>query len=275
MINTKDFEVFLKNRFGLPISVQYKHIAEGSLITIQPLEIPHTIGFSIELLLGWRSIEARFVPGRYAAELVKIMGAASNDQRSVFKVFFESIVLNGGIVRLIINNVEFNPNETKEWPVEWLRVNIKMRKEGLVLNLDDSHITDIIYPWCARFMGMTLALLPIESAGEPLTESHEEGMPYETIAKKYERSQINRAACIEFHGLNCKVCGFSFLEYYGEIGSNFIHVHHLEPLSIMEGSYCVNPANDMIPVCPNCHVMMHRRNPPFSIEEMKAILGSD
>ena len=117
--------------------------------------------------------------------------------------------------------------------------------------------------------------MPVEQVGESIKTFKEEGKPYETITKKYERSQINRAACIEIHGLCCKVCGILFKEKYGEIGSDFIHVHHLEPLSTMEESYCVDPANDIIPVCPNCHAMMHRKNPPYTPEELNSLIENN
>jgi 5-methylcytosine-specific restriction protein A len=38
--------------------------------------------------------------------------------------------------------------------------------------------------------------------------------------------------------------------------------------------YEVDPINDLIPVCPNCHAMIHRRRPAYSIEEVKKMLGN-
>ncbi|HCO7574031.1 HNH endonuclease [Escherichia fergusonii] len=29
------------------------------------------------------------------------------------------------------------------------------------------------------------------------------------------------------------------------------------------------------PVCPNCHAMLHRRKPPFTLEELKALMGAN
>ncbi|HEM0468253.1 TPA: HNH endonuclease [Escherichia coli] len=28
----------------------------------------------------------------------------------------------------------------------------------------------------------------------------------------------------------------------------------------------------LLPVCPNCHAMLHRRKPPFTLEELKALM---
>jgi len=34
----------------------------------------------------------------------------------------------------------------------------------------------------------------------------------------------------------------------------------------------VNPVNDLIPVCPNCHWVIHLSDPPQTVEEVKALL---
>jgi len=65
------------------------------------------------------------------------------------------------------------------------------------------------------------------------------------------------------------VCEFNFEAAYGEIGSGFIHVHHLTKLSDIRQGYEVNPVDDLRPVCPNCHAMLHKRNPPYTIDELK------
>ena len=78
-----------------------------------------------------------------------------------------------------------------------------------------------------------------------------------------ERSQQARDICLKKHGCNCAVCDVSFETLYGLIGKGFIHVHHLELLSNSEGERDVDPESDLIPVCPNCHAMIHRQTPPF------------
>ncbi|MEX2515469.1 MAG: HNH endonuclease [Gammaproteobacteria bacterium] len=66
---------------------------------------------------------------------------------------------------------------------------------------------------------------------------------------------------------------FHFENFYGELGSKYIHVHHLTPLSEVGAEYEVDPVNDLRPVCPNCHAMLHKRNPPFSIDELSDIIS--
>jgi len=88
---------------------------------------------------------------------------------------------------------------------------------------------------------------------------------------QYERNPDARRDCIKHYGFDCHVCGFNFGQEFGEIGVGFIHVHHLTPLSQQDGEHEVDPIADLRPVCPNCHAMLHKRNPPYSIQELKTI----
>ena len=88
----------------------------------------------------------------------------------------------------------------------------------------------------------------------------------------YERSRKAGELCVDHYGYDCSVCGFDFGGAYGEVGEDFIHVHHLMPLSEISGEYRVDPVRDLRPVCPNCHAMIHRRTPPYGIEELREIV---
>lgn len=76
---------------------------------------------------------------------------------------------------------------------------------------------------------------------------------------RYERNPKNRLKAIKIHGRICKICGFNFDDVYGkEISVGYIEIHHISPLS--QGEQVVNPAKDLMPVCANCHRMLHRKN---------------
>jgi hypothetical protein len=92
------------------------------------------------------------------------------------------------------------------------------------------------------------------------------------VVNRYERSPAARARCIAHHGSRCIVCGFDFGQVYGVAFLGFIHVHHLTPLGSIRSSYRLDPIRDLRPVCPNCHAAIHRTDPPFSPEEIKALL---
>lgn len=90
----------------------------------------------------------------------------------------------------------------------------------------------------------------------------------------YERSAYARKQAVEFHGCICAVCGFDFEAIYGIIGKGFIHIHHLKELSEIKEKYELDYKNDLVPVCPNCHSMLHKESPALTIEELKKRLKS-
>jgi 5-methylcytosine-specific restriction enzyme A len=100
-----------------------------------------------------------------------------------------------------------------------------------------------------------------------------EGAVYQVLVNAYERNPQARQKCIDHYGTQCYPCKFDFSEHFGELGEGFIHVHHLRPISEIGDEYEIDPVKDLCPVCPNCHAMIHRRSPPYSIEEIRMILN--
>jgi hypothetical protein len=102
-----------------------------------------------------------------------------------------------------------------------------------------------------------------------------EGAVKRISVNAYERSPGARRECIEAFGTDCQVCGINFGQTYGKIGNGFIHVHHLKPLAEAGEQYELDPITDLRPVCPNCHAMLHKRKPPYSVEELKGIVSNN
>jgi len=101
-----------------------------------------------------------------------------------------------------------------------------------------------------------------------------EGIKRTVVVNTYERNSKAREICINHWKPICSVCEFDFGSVYGEIGAGYIHVHHLVPLSQISTSYQIDPINDLRPICPNCHSMLHRSDPPLTIEELKEIISA-
>ena len=104
----------------------------------------------------------------------------------------------------------------------------------------------------------------------PSSESFVEGSKSQVIVNKYERDPMARLACIQYYGTICQCCHFDFEKVYGEHGKGFIHVHHIKPLYSIGESYVVDPIKDLIPLCPNCHAMVHRGSEILSVDELKS-----
>ena len=113
--------------------------------------------------------------------------------------------------------------------------------------------------------------IPFSSPDEiELVAGHSEGSIRQSLVNIRKRSESNRRACVEHHGTLCHICGFCFGEAYGKVAEGFIHVHHLRPLS--EGERVETPAEALVPVCANCHAVLHLRTPPYETCEVKAFL---
>lgn len=99
-----------------------------------------------------------------------------------------------------------------------------------------------------------------------------EGGKTEKRVKVVERNPKARRECLKHHGPTCAVCTMTFPDRYGAIGAGFMHVHHLTLVSSLPEETEVDPVKDLRPVCPNCHAMLHRRKPPYTIAELQAAL---
>jgi hypothetical protein len=117
------------------------------------------------------------------------------------------------------------------------------------------------------------------------TDGQDEGVNFEYeegIRRQAERSffqrnpQLAQQAKASFSCV-CKVCGFDFAKTYGRLGQGFAEVHHLNPLSERpptEWTATVRTNIEEVAVlCANCHRMIHRRKPAFSIEELRAMIS--
>jgi 5-methylcytosine-specific restriction enzyme A len=123
--------------------------------------------------------------------------------------------------------------------------------------------------------------LTLQERVEPLPDEIDslgpiwEGARYHVTVNAYERNSEAKRRCKEHYGTSCYICGFSFGAVYGEVAEGYIHVHHLRALSEIGGEYVVNPVDDLRPVCPNCHAVIHLGGKCRTIEEVRQLLGRD
>lgn len=101
-----------------------------------------------------------------------------------------------------------------------------------------------------------------------------EGAKKQTLIDIRERNPEARRRCLEHWGTACCVCKTDLGEKYGDAFQGKIHVHHIKPISSYDGEHSVDPINDLRPVCPNCHMIIHcKGDVPYAIEEVKEMLG--
>ena len=112
-----------------------------------------------------------------------------------------------------------------------------------------------------------------EEIPEDETNKYPEGSKKQITVNAYERNPKARQECIRIHGSSCMICDFDFGEIYGEEFMGKIHVHHIKPLHEIDDEYEVDPEEDMVPVCPNCHMILHSKSGgTYTVEEVREFL---
>jgi 5-methylcytosine-specific restriction enzyme A len=99
-----------------------------------------------------------------------------------------------------------------------------------------------------------------------------EGAIENILATRYERNRVARRACLDHYGAVCRACGLKMGGMYGPLGEGYIHVHHKVPLSTIGREYRLDPIKDLVPVCPNCHAMLHQTTIPLEVEALAEIV---
>lgn len=99
-----------------------------------------------------------------------------------------------------------------------------------------------------------------------------EGSTEKVTINRYERDKNARNSCLDHYGYKCTVCNLVLSKKYGKVADNFIHVHHITPISQVNSRYHVDPIEDLRPVCPNCHAIIHLKIPPYTIEEVQQLI---
>lgn len=116
----------------------------------------------------------------------------------------------------------------------------------------------------------TIGIEGVIDSGIQKTPSFAKKIPM--LVNRYERDPNKRIQCIEHHGYKCQICNFSFFDTYSVLGEEFCHVHHIEPLGEVGGELDIDPIKDLIPVCANCHAMLHRKSPALKPDELRVLL---
>lgn len=250
----------LETAFDIPFSVH----SFGSEYIISPKnEMESLFEIRISISSGVRIIiEAD--PQRHAAGMLKDMASASSEKKALFIGYRDAFIQKGFNVKILVNNSEM---DFSEWAENWNNLHIRITKI-----LDDERPFDVVAEESAvHTAGMMLSLLNIVPIDIEET-GFADGKAVKTLSTRYERNPLNRELCLQTRGYNCCICGFDFEKKYGVIGRHFIHVHHVEQLALADGPHVINPAVDLMPVCPNCHAMLHTQTPPLLPEQLKKII---
>ncbi len=244
---------------------------------LRPQGLPEDHTFGIRTTLGWRRLRIQFEPGKFAAALLADMGDADADSRSAFQAVFTHCLRLGAKIKLEINGITLPFDSDDVWVRKWKRVSLSMTRGQIELGTDqgesDAHI---ICHWTGRFAAAIVAILPTEETAERIEaeiSGYPEGALTTVRTNRYERDRRNRAAAIAIQGTTCKGCGLEMGVRYGSIAEGLIDIHHITPVSQLGAGYIIDPVLDLVPLCPNCHAVVHRRVPPLTVAELRQLIG--
>jgi 5-methylcytosine-specific restriction enzyme A len=263
--------------FGVGLTATATGTGAGHAYVVRPTDLDPSIGFSIEAALTWRTLFCTMRPGPYAGGLISELGASPPEARSTAAAFFRAFTRGKGEIALSINRIECDPSDVATWPaVPWSALEVSAKRLGIVTEeLSTVETLHQLAYGCAPILGAVLALAQVEEIPRPVEEGLPEGARISVVVNRYERSRVNRAACIAALGSNCMACGLDFSSRYGALARGFIHVHHVNPVSEIGDGYVIDPTEDLVPVCPNCHAVMHMRTPPLSVSELQQQLTGE
>lgn len=266
----------LTRRSGLTLVGEFVQSNGGTFPAVRPKAPERPSGFGILMSRSPRSIQASFEPDRFARPLVTQIQDTFGASPSALEGALRSVM--EGQDRLVVAVDGVRVTEVAELPTHpWQSFTVECERPLKRVTRDGPQVLDAAVEVAGVVLAVVLAGLPVEPVEDVLPDG-EAGLPEGAVMRvtvnRYERSAANRMACIAHFGLSCQACGMDFEERYGELGADFITVHHRTPVSQMGEGYVVNPITDLVPVCPNCHAMLHRRDPPIAVEDLRSMISA-
>ena len=265
----------LGSNLGIELVLNETLAGESELFEIQMVGLNPRQTFTFVLSRSWRTTQIKLSPGPFAGQFVKYLCNQLQINHEKVLAQIQSSSNEFSDLRLEIDGLKISDGEQKlsEAPNLCFEVEVLTTESSLRLGLVNEKEEKLI----EFAITLLISVLPIvdniyrnpdEVVGFP------EGSISQVSVNKYERDPRNRRIAIELHGKSCQVCDFNFSNFYGDLGENYIVVHHRVPLSAMGADYTVDPLNDLATVCANCHAMLHVTDPPLSINELKDRLAS-
>jgi len=233
-------------------------------LKIRLAQIPAPHGFTMRIYDNYLSWKVELHLDVFTAPLISAMQDRFRERRIGLEPYLELAKAKNNYFHLSINGI----GEIGKIDQDWTEINFVLAKSYSSEESEFTSLSAVILD----FMCIVLFLIIEDTewtTGSDLGQ--EEGAVYSEVVKKYERSRYNRALCLKYYGFMCRGCGDKLAEKYGPIGTDVIHVHHLVPVSEMGGTYQLNPIKDLIPLCPNCHNIVHKKNPPMAIPELNVL----
>lgn len=279
MISLNDLLEQQSTHFGTSFSIDVPR-GENHAALIRFSSIAASQTFSLRVIRTWRTTGVVFEPDAFAGNLVTFLTQQTFEKRERISSLIQFFKSKSVRCDLRINGMDFQElYQTQNSPSLFSFEAEVLSQESSIghLLLNDVEV-NLVRCAISIFSALlipetTICVSPDETIGYP------EGAMERIEVNRYERDIRNRQLAIDIHGLTCLVCNFNFEKFYGSLGSRYIVIHHVVPVSELGSNYRVDPLTDLVPLCANCHAMIHASNPPLSLDELKqrieASLNSD
>jgi 5-methylcytosine-specific restriction protein A len=269
MINLNTHLATLSNKYGYEIYLDEKLDSDKSDPKVRFRIDTSSEAFHLQISRSWKTTRIEFVPGAFASRISSYLCNEVLNHKSELENILEAPLTALSHYSLAIDKQNFKLVDNLDVAPHSLSFEIEaMTPESSIqyglLNEIEANLLETAASIFVTLLPKPSSLYksPDEVVGFP------EGATSQVMVNKYERDPRNRAAAISIHGYSCLACGFDFKENYGELGSDFIVVHHVVPVSKLGPDYVIDPAKDLISLCANCHAMIHRQDPPLSLEQL-------
>ena len=258
---------FVEKKFKTPVSC--KTISESSF-KYRLDDLDRNEGFYVVMERNWRRISFKTVLEPFSKPFLKEIDRASVAKKELFYNLFQAFSKNSSLILSInknemdINDFRKNRSEIKDFQIESLIKNIDFN-EANRNEINMKSADSVLAIFCLMMVYLHKKVLDNENLSK-------EGSVVERLVKQYERNPIYGEIVKALKGAICCVCDFRFEDRYGDHGKEFIEIHHVTPVSKMQNGYDFDPLRDLVPVCSNCHSIIHRRKTPFTIEEIRSVI---
>jgi 5-methylcytosine-specific restriction protein A len=260
------------NSLGVSLERQYLENGHDFDLNVRLPELPKPYGLGIHIGDDYLSWRLELTLDHYSGLILDKMQDSYRERKELFFSFEQLAKERNNRLSVLLNGLPLEKSDTSMWK----EFKIVVSKS---YSTQDSEFSSL--GACLLDFFCLILLLLVDETVWKSEQEHEtdtlgnyEGELSRVEVNKYERNRYNRALCLAFYGFECRGCNSKMEEIYGPLGVNVIHVHHIVPVSQMGSSYRLDPIKDLIPLCPNCHTIVHKENPPLSVLKLREILGN-
>ena len=266
-----DARILLQDRHRIRLELygaDYFGITIPALRPEEPAGVPL---FAVAIQATPLGVMATLMPDSYAGNIVRLLGESAQADPELWVTPVADGAANAIQTSIYVNN---NLVEVDRLPdTRWHNLEIECRSR-IYQNVDMNQRVGVVAGTAGLCLALCLLGLDTEGFRDP-AESAPEGARMTVVANRYERSPRNRRLCINHYGHSCWVCDLVFSDTYGLLGDGYIEVHHMVPVAEMGAGYRPDPVLEMVPLCSNCHSMIHRGKTLLSPVELRGLMGKD